>query len=92
MQNKEKLEQSVFDKLKTLQSDINLSILTFGEIFVRRKELQAELKKLDEYEKTIEAGYDKFTLELDNELSQLQSKYPNGEVDLSDGTIIYDVK
>lgn len=92
MQNKEKLEESVLDKLKTLQSDINLSILALGDISLKRRDLQNELNRLNEYEKTIEASYDKFTSQLDEQLSQLQLKYPDGEIDLSDGTITYNVK
>lgn len=92
MQKSEKLEQLVFDKLKSLQSDINLSILTFGEIHLKRKELQTSLKQLDDYQLAIEANYDKHTSELEDELAQLQKKYPNGEIDLSDGSILYDVK
>jgi hypothetical protein len=92
MQTSEKLEQLVFDKLKSLQSDINLSIVTFGEIHLKRKELQSSLKQLDDYQLAIESNYDRFTSELEAELGELQKKYPNGEIDLSDGSILYDVK
>jgi hypothetical protein len=92
MQTKENLEKSVFEKLKSLQSDINLSIVTFGEIHIKRRELQTELQKLEEYEESVQNGYDKFTLELNTELAELQKRYPNGEIDLSDGTISFDMK
>ena len=88
-QKTEKLEQSVIDKLKSIQDVQNNMVIGFGQAAVRRREINKQLEELDSKEIEFGNKLDSPTEELTTELAVLDKKYPNGQIDLEAGTIIY---
>jgi hypothetical protein len=88
-QKTEKLEQSVIDKLKSIQELQNNMVIGLGQVVVRKREIEKQLEELNS--KNIEFGnkLDSSIEEMDSELAELDKKYPNGQIDLEAGTIIY---
>jgi|TARA_B110000238_G_scaffold70380_1_gene77181 vacuolar-type H+-ATPase subunit I/STV1 len=88
-QKTEKLEQSVIDKLKSIQELQNNMVIGLGQVVVRKREIEKQLEELNS--KNIEFGnkLDSSIEEMDSELAELDKKYPNGQIDLDAGTIIY---
>lgn len=78
----EKLEQSIVDKLKKLNSDKN-------EIIIKTGEIHLEIKTLSKILEILENEYQRVVTDMDNQLSELQQQYPSGEIDLNEGTITY---
>jgi hypothetical protein len=83
----EKLEQVVLDKIVKYQSDANQIIFELGQVSLQIRELELQLKKINEIKTTSEEKFDNIGLQLENILSDLQKKYPNGEINLEEGVI-----
>lgn len=81
----EQLPQEVVEKLKKYQLDSADLINELGQIEVRF----LELKK---YKKSIEETFINLKSELDKNLAELEQKYPNGEINLNDGTVSFEEK
>lgn len=79
----EKLEQSLVDKLKDLKNKQNELIINIGQ-------LHLELKQMNSAMQTMESHYMAVTNQLNENLKDLEVKYPNGEVDLVDGTVTFE--
>lgn len=79
----EKLEESLVEKLKELRTKQNELIVSIGQVHL-------ELKQMNNAMQSMESQYLTITAELNDKLNDLEKKYPNGEVDLVDGTVIYE--
>jgi hypothetical protein len=78
----EKLEVSLVENLKALSAKKNELIIKTGEIHLQIKELSNILTILEnEYLTNIQ--------ELDKIINELNNKYPNGEIDLLEGTVTF---
>ena len=86
----EKLEQSTLDKIVKYQSDANQLIFELGQVSLQIRELELQLKKINEIKTTSEEKFDNIGLQLENILSDLQRKYPNGEINLEEGVIKFE--
>tara|TARA_R110000765_G_scaffold383226_1_gene474516 strand:+ start:276 stop:548 length:273 start_codon:yes stop_codon:yes gene_type:complete len=88
-QKTEALDQSTIDKLKSIQELQNNMVIGLGQVVVRKREIEKQLEELNS--KNIEFGnkLDSSIEEMDSELAELDKKYPNGQIDLEAGTIIY---
>ena len=84
-----KLEESVVKSLTELNQKSGLLISDFGQIYIRRKELQDELKRLDEVCEIAENDFKAVNLEMKDILEALDEKYPQGRINLQDGTVAY---
>lgn len=89
-QKTEKLEQAVLDKIVKYQSDANQIIFELGQVSLQIRELELQLKKINEIKTTSEEKFDNIGLQLENILSDLQRKYPNGEINLEEGVIKFE--
>ena len=89
-QKTEKLEQGVLDKIVKYQSDANQIIFELGQVSLQIRELELQLKKINEIKTTSEEKFDNIGLQLENILSDLQRKYPNGEINLEEGVIKFE--
>jgi predicted nucleic acid-binding Zn-ribbon protein len=80
------------DKLKSiteLNQKINSLFIEFGQIYIRKKEITDELVKMDEF---LEKGEDQFKMlnsELRDIIESLDDTYPQGRIDIQNGTIQY---
>jgi hypothetical protein len=86
----EKLSQEKFDKILEYQKDANQLILELGQIQIQERDLKFQLKKLEQIKDASCEKFDTISLQLDNILGDLQKNYPNGELDLNEGTITYE--
>lgn len=82
-QKTEQLSQEVLEQLRKLQSDSNDIVYELGQIEVRFLDLKT-------YKKTLEDTFTKNKVLLDEVLKDLEAKYPNGEVNLQDGTVTFE--
>jgi len=89
-QKTEKLEQDVLDKILKAQNEANQLIFELGQISLRNRELDAEISGLQKIKTDMEDKFDNLSLQLENTLSDLRRKYPNGEVDLQEGVVIFE--
>jgi hypothetical protein len=78
----EKLEESILSKIKELNNRKN-------ELTVNAGQLHLDIAELNKIILVIEAEYAQTNKELNVILSDLNQKYPNGEIDLIEGKIIY---
>jgi len=88
-QKTETLEQEVIDKLKAVQEEQNNMVIALGQLSIRKRQLQQQLDETDKLEAEYGARVDKSVTEMNIELAELDKKYPNGQIDLEAGTVIY---
>jgi hypothetical protein len=86
----EKLEQGTLDKIVKYQSDANQIIFELGQLSLQIREFESQLKKVNEIKTQSEEKFDNIGLQLENILSDLQRKYPNGEINLEEGVIKFE--
>jgi hypothetical protein len=88
-QKTEQLEQSVIDKLKSIQEEQNNMIIALGQSAVRKRQLQTQIADIESQEKEFGNRIDKSISDMNTELAELDVKYPNGQIDLEAGTVLY---
>lgn len=88
-QKTEKLEQEVLDKILKAQTDASQIIFELGQISLKSRELDLEISELKKFKTDMEDKFDNLNLQLENTLSDLRRKYPNGEIDLQEGVVIF---
>ena len=88
-QKTEQLQPEVVEKLKSIQDEQNNMVIALGQVAVRRRELQKQLDDLSSKESEFGERLDKTIEELNSELGELDKKYPNGQIDLEAGTVLY---
>jgi hypothetical protein len=84
-----KLDEDVITSIKDYNDKSSLIINDFGSIYIRKREIQDELIKLDEI---LEKGEDEFKaiqFQLKELVDSLDEKYPQGRINLQEGTIQY---
>lgn len=89
-QKTEKLEQEVLDKILKAQTEASQIIFELGQISLRSRELDSEISELKKIKTDMEDKFDNLNLQLENTLSDLRRKYPNGEIDLQEGLVIFE--
>ena len=84
-----KIDDEVLKTIKDLNDKLNVLIGQFGQIYIRKKDISQELISLDE---TLEQAEDEFKA-VNNQLKEvidgLDEQYPQGRLNLQDGTITY---
>jgi hypothetical protein len=78
----EKLEESILSKIKELNNRKN-------ELIVNAGQLNLDIAELKKIIAVVESEYSATNKELNSILADLNEKYPNGEIDLVEGTLIY---
>jgi hypothetical protein len=78
----EKLEESILLKIKELNNRKN-------ELTINAGQLHLDIAELNKIIAIVEAEYGQANKELNVILSDLNQKYPNGEIDLIEGNILY---
>jgi len=84
-----KLDESTLDKIKSLNDKSNALVADFGTIYIRKREIEEELIKLDSLLAQGEDEFKKNNTELKATLEALDDKYPAGRLNLQDGTVQY---
>ena len=78
----EKLEVSLVEKLKELNTRKNELIINAGQ-------LHLDIKQINTVLSVVETEFENTNKELNGLLSNLEKQYPNGEIDLVEGTVIF---
>jgi hypothetical protein len=84
-----KLDEKTFELITELNQKSAKIINEFGQIYIRKREIQNELINLDEFLQKGEEELKSNSLELNEVLDALDDKYPQGRINLQDGTIQY---
>ena len=84
-----KLDEATLNTLTELNSNIAGIVSRFGEIYIRRNEISDELKKLDELQIQFDSDFKIKNSELMEFIDALDEKYPQGRINLQEGTIQY---
>jgi uncharacterized protein HemY len=88
-QKTEQLEQSLVEKLKGIQDEQNNLVIALGQLAVQRRQFEKSLDELDSKEDEFGLRLDKSINEMNLELGEIDKKYPNGQIDLEKGIIIF---
>ena len=78
----EKLEVSLVEKLKELNTRKN-------ELTINAGQLHLDIKQMNKVLSVVETEFENTNKELNALLFDLEKKYPNGEIDLIEGNVIY---
>ena len=78
----QKLESSLIEKLKELNTRKN-------ELIVNTGQLHLEIKQLEKLISVVEFEFEDTNKQLNSLLSDLEKQYPNGEIDLLEGTVTF---
>ena len=84
-----KIAEDTLKSITDLNQKINSLFIEFGQIYIRKKEITEELIKMDDF---LEKGEDQFKMlnsELRDVIDSLDDKYPQGRINIQDGTIQY---
>ena len=84
-----KLDEKVLETITELNQKSAKIINEFGQIYVRKRDIQTELISLDEFLQKGEDELKSTSLELNEVFDALDEKYPQGRINLQDGTIQY---
>jgi hypothetical protein len=84
-----KLDEDIIDSINDYQSKSNLLVNDFGSIYIRKREIQDELMRLDEILEKAEDDFKSIQFQLKEIVEGLDDKYPQGRINLQDGTIQY---
>ena len=84
------LEESVVTPIKEANEEISQLVNVFGQLYLRRKELEDELVKLDEGVEKAEADFKEKNEAIRGLVNELEQEYPRGQLDLQKGTITFD--
>ena len=78
----QKMESSLVEKLKELNTRKN-------ELIVNTGQLHLEIKQLEKLISVVEFEFEDTNKQLNSLLSDLEKQYPNGEIDLLEGTVTF---
>lgn len=88
----EKLDSEILNKIRDLQNNNNTVILNLGQIHLRERELNEELRKLQSLSNDLEKDFDTNSELLNTIIKELDEKYGESEIDLAGGTITFTEK
>jgi chromosome segregation ATPase len=86
----EKLSEEQLTKLSDFQNKINETLFDIGRVSVRERFLKEEAKKVQESLESLQNQYDDMNNKYGEYLAELDKIYPNGEVDLNEGTVYFE--
>jgi hypothetical protein len=89
-QIKEVLQNEVIEKLKFNQAQANEAVVNLGQIELRIIDLKDELDAVQQFKEDVLKSYRTAVDTINTELKVLEEKYPNGEVDLNEGVVIFE--
>jgi predicted nucleic acid-binding Zn-ribbon protein len=84
-----KLDEAVVKTITDLNQKSNNLIADFGQIYIRKREIEDELIRLDEILEKSEAQFKSVNSELKEVADALDEKYPQGRINIQDGTVQY---
>jgi hypothetical protein len=89
-QKTEQLPKETLELLINSQTKANELILNLGQIHLRIRELNNQIGKFEESKLEIETEIDNSSKQFSELIKALEVQYPQGEVDLNQGIVIYE--
>ena len=84
-----KLDEDILKTITELNQKSAGIINEFGQIYIRKDEIHEELMRLEEFLLTGKDEFKATNLQLKEIVDALDDKYPQGRINLKDGTIQY---
>ena len=88
-QRTEQLSPEIIESLKAIQEEQNNMVIALGQVAVQRRQLEKQLEELSNREEDFGQRLDKSINQMNVDLAELDKKYPNGQIDLEKGVVIY---
>lgn len=88
-QRQESLKPELVNLLKQIQEEQNNMVIALGQVAVRRRDLQKQMDELSKKEEEFGIRLDESLNHMNTQLSELDKLYPNGQIDLEQGIVIY---
>jgi predicted nuclease with TOPRIM domain len=84
-----KLDEDVIKQIQELNQKSNALVQEFGAIYIRKKQIEAEIKRMDDFLETAEGEYAGAQQQLNEIAEQIDEKYPQGRINIQEGTVQY---
>lgn len=84
-----KLDDEVLNSMNDINSKINFLISDFGQIHIRKKELNEELLRLEDMLERAEDEFKSLNSQMQEIVDNLDDEYPQGRINIQEGTIQY---
>tara|TARA_Y100000389_G_scaffold26033_1_gene22475 strand:+ start:532 stop:891 length:360 start_codon:yes stop_codon:yes gene_type:complete len=83
------LDEGVIKPIVDQNSKLNQAVNSFGQLYIREKELGEELELLHSDREKLENDFKSDNEEMRKMIGTLEKEYPRGQLDLQNGTITY---
>lgn len=84
-----KLDEDTLKNIGEMNQRINNFLMDFGSMHIRKKEISEELIRIDEMLEKTEDMFKAANKQMKELMDALDEKYPQGRINLQDGTIQY---
>lgn len=84
-----KLDETTLTAVKSLNQTLNAYVTEFGNLYLRRKDLMEESRRIDELTIKLEEEFKNKNEEFKKMMDDMDDKYPGGRLNIVDGTIQY---
>ena len=84
-----KIDAETLQSITDLNQKIQGLIVEFGQIHIRKKEIHEETVRMDDFLEKAEDEFKALNLQLRDIIDGLDDKYPQGRIDIQNGTIQY---
>ena len=84
-----KLDESTLKSINDLSNKSNRYINEFGQLYLRKKELQEELENIEKAFSEGETEFKGLNAKIKEIADELDEKYPQSRIDLQAGTLTY---
>ena len=84
-----KIEETTFNSIKELNETLNNLVLEIGSYYLRKKEIEEELLKIDGILESNESKVKGINIKLSDIGIKLNEKYPQARININDGTLQY---
>ena len=89
-QKTENLENEIVERLRFLRDETDKIVIFLGQLAVQERTLKRRLREIEDNQEKYGAMNDKYIVELEEKLGELDKKYKNGQIDLDKGTITFE--
>lgn len=89
-QKTENLENEIVERLRFLRDETDKIVIFLGQLAVQERTLKRRLREIEDNQEKYGGMNDKYIVELEEKLGELDKKYKNGQIDLDNGTITFE--
>ena len=89
-QKTENLENEIVERLRFLRDETDKIVIFLGQLAVQERTLKRRLREIEDNQEKYGGMNDKYIVELEEKLGELDKQYKNGQIDLDKGTITFE--